>query len=180
MCAIKVHNQKSLCLAGGHPSMQAFISYAHDDYEEFERFNACLRPVARALNFEVWADRRLSPGDYWNERIASAIGNSDIHVLLMSIGFFNSDYIYDHELPAIAARCRSGALTTPVLVERCYWSAFVGVLMATPMTERGRLLPVKEWRRIDTGYTTACEQIASAIKDHFKRSPLTPFDWRRP
>ena len=108
----------------GHPELaltQAFISYAHDDHRAFEEFRACLKPVARAFSVDVWADKRLRPGHYWNHKIAEAIEASDIHILLMSVAFFGSDYIFDHELPAIAARCRIGALTIPVLIERCFW-----------------------------------------------------------
>lgn len=160
--------------------MQAFISYAHDDHRAFVEFRACLKPVARAFNIDVWADKRLRPGHYWNQKIADAITASDIHFLLMSNNFFGSDYIFDRELPAIAARCRGGALTLPVLVERCYWSAFVGELQAAPMSANGKLVPAKEWKPPRTGYATACEQIAAAIADHFKRVPATPFDWGRP
>ncbi len=157
--------------------MQAFISYAHDDHRAFADFRACLTPVARAFNFDIWADKRLRPGHYWNQKIADAINASDVHILLMSISFFNSEYIFDHELPAIAARCRAGGLTIPILIERCYWSAFVGVLQAAPMNAKGKLVPVSEWRPPRTGYSMACEQIAIAIRDHFNLAPATPFDW---
>jgi hypothetical protein len=160
--------------------MQAFISYAHSDHTAFEEFSACIKPVARAFKIDIWADKRLRPGHYWNQKIADAIKASEIHVLLMSNGFFGSDYIFDHELPAIAACCRDGALTAPVLIERCYWSAFVGVLQATPMTSRGKLLPTKEWKPTRTGFSTACEQIAIAIQDHFKVAPVSPFEWSGP
>ena len=159
---------------------QAFISYAHDDHRAFEEFNACLKPVARAFQFNVWADRRLRPGHYWDNRIKSEIEKSDIHVLMMSNGFFGSDYIFDHELPAIAERCRNGALTVPILIERCYWSAFVSRLQAAPMTDRGKLVPVRDWTPQRAGFACACEQMAKAVEDHFGRPPVTPFDWGKP
>jgi hypothetical protein len=159
---------------------QAFISYSHADHHEFNEFQAALKPVARAFNIDIWADKRLRAGQYWNQKIADAIEASNIHVLLMSIGFFSSDYIFDHELPAIAHQCRLGALTIPVLVERCYWSAFVGVLQAVPMNERGRLIPIKEWKPTRNGHSVACEQIAGAIKDHLHLPHATLFDWGKP
>ena len=98
--------------------MQAFISYAHDDYRAFTEFSACLKPVARAFGIDVWADKRLKAGHYWDARIKAAIDASDMYVLLMSTRFLASDYIFDHELPAIEARSRSGALTLPVVNKR--------------------------------------------------------------
>jgi TIR domain len=160
--------------------MQAFISYAHDDHRAFEDFNACLRPVARAFKINIWADKRLRPGHYWSKKIADAIDASDIHILLMSNSFFASDYIFDHELPAIVTRHQNGAMTAPVLIERCYWSAFVGMLQAAPINPKGKLVPTSEWKPLRTGFSTACEQIAVAIEDHFKIVPISPFSWRKP
>lgn len=160
--------------------MQAFISYAHDDHRAFDEFCVCLKPVARAFKIDIWADKRVRPGHYWNKKIAEAIEASDIHILLMSSCFFGSDYIYEDELPAIAGRHRDGALTAPVLIERCYWFAFVGVLQATPMTPKGKLLPAKDWKPPRMGFSTACEQIATAIQDHFKVAPVSPFKWSGP
>ncbi len=160
--------------------MQAFISYAHDDYRAFTEFSACLKPVARAFGIDVWADKRLKAGHYWDARIKAAIDASDMYVLLMSTRFLASDYIFDHELPAIEARSRSGALTLPVVLERCYWHAFLGVLQAVPMGDKGRLVPAKDWRPQRDGYCAACEQIAAAISDHFKIAPVSPFRWSGP
>ncbi len=161
-------------------SMQAFISYAHDDHRAFDEFCLCLKPVAKAFKIGIWADKRLRPGHYWRQEIADEIDASDLHILLMSNRFFGSDYIFDHELPAIAARCRGGALTIPVLLERCFWSAFVDLLQAAPMNAKGKLLPIQEWRPQRSGFATACEQIALAIEDHFKCAPTAPFDWGKP
>ena len=160
--------------------MQAFISYAHDDHPAFDEFTTCLKPVARAFGIDIWTDKRLRTGHIWNDKIGDAIAASDLLVLLMSTRFFGSDYIYDNELPAVAGRCRSGSLIAPVLVERCYWSAFVKVLQASPMTPRGKLLPANEWKPKRAGYSTACEQIAAAIEDHFKIKPSSPFKWSVP
>jgi hypothetical protein len=151
--------------------MQAFISYAHQDHRAFEEFCTCLKPVMRAFDIGIWADKRIDPGHHWGEKIADAVAASDIHIMLMSNGFFSSDYIFDHELPAIAIRHNDGALTLPILIERCYWSAFVGVLKVAPTSPRGKLIPANEWKPQRTGFVAACDQIAISIENHFKRTP---------
>jgi hypothetical protein len=160
--------------------MQAFVSYAHDDHHAFEEFRACLTPVARAFKIKIWADERLLPGDYWRQEIADAIAASQIHILLMSVGFFKSDYIFDHELPAIAARSRDGALTLPVLVEQCYWRLVGDALQAAPIGPRRKLVPVMKWRPRRDGHVAACEQIAGAIKSRFNLAPTPLVDWGKP
>jgi TIR domain-containing protein len=155
--------------------MQAFISYAHDDHRALENFSAHLKPVARAFKIDVWADKRISPGHHWNQKIRDAITASDIHILLMSNSFFCSDYIFDHELPAIVSRQQAGALTIPVLIERCYWSAFIGILQAVPMNPAGKLVPINEWKPHRRGFLAASEQIATSIQEHFGLAPASPF-----
>jgi TIR domain-containing protein len=159
---------------------QAFISYAHDDYRAFEEFHVRLKPLARLFKLNIWADKRLLPGDYWSSEIAAQIELSDIHVLLMSARFFGSDYILDHELPAIAARCQNGALTIPVLIERCVWYAFVSQLQVAPMDEKGRLVAIRDWKPQRTGFSSAYDQIAKAIEDHLHRPPATLLHWGKP
>jgi CheY-like chemotaxis protein len=51
----------------------------------------------------------------------------------VSPGFIASDYIYDHEIPAIKARHLKGALVLPVVLKRCMWQFIANALQALPM-----------------------------------------------
>ena len=159
--------------------IKGFISYAHDDHDALVNVRTHLKPIERQFNIDFWADNRIKPGDYWTHEIGQAIDDAAVHVLLASPGFFASDYIYKHELPAINSRYRSGALVMPVVVKRCCWAHELGSLQATPMNPRGRLLPVSEWRPRDHGYDAMRAQMVTAIQSHFKIDPLTP-DWTKP
>src|SRR5262245_46336128 len=99
--------------------MQGFISYAHDDYVAFDKMKTHLRAIERAFNIHFWADKRITPGNYWSTLIANAIETASVHVLLISPAFIGSDYIFDYELPAINAKCTRGDLVLPVVINRC-------------------------------------------------------------
>lgn len=159
--------------------MKGFISYSHEDHACFGAFQRHLRAIERSYGIEFWADKRITPGDYWSTKIATAIDEASVHILLMSPGFFASNYIYDHELPAIRAKHGSGDLVMPVIASRCQWANFVGVLQAAPMTSAGKPLAISEWKPKDNGHHAACEQLAKGIEAHFGIAP-TPLVWTKP
>jgi hypothetical protein len=157
--------------------MKGFISYAHDDHEAFNEMRVHLRAVERAFDIDFWADKRIVPGDYWTTVIADAIEAAQVHILLCSPAFICADYIFDHELPAINAKCAKGDLVLPVVIDRCAWSWTVGVLQAAPTDGRGKLVPIYEWIPPRHGFDAAREQIWSAVQK-FGVPPKPPFPWR--
>ncbi len=160
--------------------LKGFVSYAHGDHRACAKFRTHLRAVERALDVDFWADKRIRAGDCWNTEIARRIAEADVHLLLMSPGFFASDFIFDRELPAIAERCQRGALTIPVLMKRCSWEAFVAVLQVAPMNREGQLEAVADWKPRANGYDAAARQIGEAIQDRLARQPESPFAWVAP
>jgi len=160
--------------------LKGFISYAHDDHAAFEEMKTHLRAVERQFDLDFWADRRIKPGNYWSTKIADAIEAAQVHVLMFTPAFIRSDYIFDHELPAINDKCAKGDLVLPVVIDRCAWQVFVGTLQAAPMDPTHRLLPVLEWRPQRHGFDCAREQIGAAIAAQFGPPPKGPFSWGKP
>jgi hypothetical protein len=163
----------------GATMLKGFISYAHDDHAAFEEMRTHLRAIERAFGIELWADKRIAPGNYWSAKIADAIEAAEVHVLMFSPAFIGSNYIFDHELPAIDAKCARGDMVLPVVIHRCTWSWLIGVLQAAPVDRAGRLLPVFDWRPRANGFDAARDQIWSAMAARFG-IPKAPFPWGRP
>jgi len=126
--------------------LHGFISYAHQDHGSLAAVKTHLRSLERLFNIDFWADKRIKSGTTWRAEIERAIARSEIHLLLASPAFFDSDYIWDQELPAIKNRFAEGALVIPVILKRCCWEPFVGSLQAAPMSPAHILTPVVEWR----------------------------------
>jgi len=135
-----------------------------------------LKPVHKTLDVTFWADERIKPGEKWSDSIAGAIEAASIHLLIVSPGFLASDYILDVELPAIMKKYAHGDLVLPVIARRCMWQPFISVLQAMP-TERGRLVPVCEWKPQDIGFDRVREQAVQAICAHLGVDPALHFDW---
>lgn len=161
--------------------IRGFISYAKKDYWALETLLLHLKSVERALAGEVefWADKRIEPGDDWSERIETAIRDSKLHLMLVSAAFLASDYIRDHELPAINAKYIAGDLVVPIILRGCIWEPFVQPLQVVPAA-RGRIVPICDWSPRDNGFHAAAAQILQVIRSHFSVSIGTGLDWRRP
>jgi hypothetical protein len=104
-------------------SKNIFISYSHGDMAEFnwlDQLTMYLAPVGLQGKIDIWDDRRISTGRKWKEEIDHALAAADAAILLVGPGFFASDFIISHELPALlnAARLRGVALY-PLVIGYC-------------------------------------------------------------
>jgi hypothetical protein len=166
-------------MRGAAPLCEGFISYAHEDHETLIELQKHLKPIERGFGIKFWADKRIVAGDYWRTEIAEAILRAEVHVLIVTPAFFDSDFIWEHELPAIHKKYEAGDLVLPVIAKRCMWENFLGPLQAVP-SENGRLRPVIEWRPRTNGFDAVRQQSVPALEAHLGRAPKTPLKWKRP
>ena len=158
--------------------MKGFISYAHEDHMALKAVQKHMAPFKHLFGLKFWADKRINGGEFWSEKIAKAIDEASIHLLLASPAFFQSDFIFDYEIPAIQKKFEQGDLVIPIIVSRCCWEAFLGPLQAVPTDATQRLLPVRDWSPQDNGFDASRAQVQAAIEAHFKSKP-TGLDWKR-
>lgn len=144
-----------------------FISYAHDNHSEFETIYGLLKQLKRNYGFDFWGDVRLKAGDHWNDEIARRIEDAKVFALIVSGKFFESDYIFDKELPAIRdQRINRNALVLPIVLEPCGFEAFVGGLQPVPCGEKAntrRVVPITKWKPTKAGYNAMREQIEDSL-----------------
>ena len=80
-----------------------FISYARADQANgkwADRLLAQLRAVP-ALRVRAWHDSEIEAGDQWRAEIDDALARARVAVLMVGPGFFNSEFITDHEMPPL-------------------------------------------------------------------------------
>jgi Leucine-rich repeat (LRR) protein len=150
--------------------IRGFISYAHADVTDVSRLDVHLRATERLLPVSFWRDQRnLRTGHSLSGEIATAISASHVFVLVVTPDFFNSDYIFEHELPAIRKRVEDiNGLLLIVVVRKSRWKEFVGQgdLVAAPLDKAGQLVPARDWPKED-GFNAAGEQCHQAIKARY-------------
>jgi len=87
-----------------------FISYSRADSAWRERFERSLKLATYRADLKVWSDQGIEVGSRWDTQIEDAIASSRVALLLVTYGFFESDYIAAEELGAILRRHELGGL----------------------------------------------------------------------
>jgi hypothetical protein len=94
-----------------------FVSYAHNDAADVERFRFVLAPLLKSspeFAFGEWTDHLILPGEHWREEINKALGDSHFGMLMVSPEFLASAFITQNELPALLAKAK----VVPVALHR--------------------------------------------------------------
>lgn len=86
--------------------VKVFISYARDDYQHMVRLASIIEKDIKKYQFQnyefdvfLWWDKKLTPGQKWNEEIEFEMRQADVVIFLVSKNFFKSKFILENEIP---------------------------------------------------------------------------------
>ena len=90
--------------------------------------------LKRNKKIDVWQDQECLAGEDWNRDIKDELVAADIILLLISVDFNNSKYIWEQELEVAMQRHeRDEARVIPVILRTCDWHDMpYGKLQALP------------------------------------------------
>src|SRR5262249_29173896 len=74
------------------PSLQIFIAAAPEDAPHSEQLERHLMPLVLGGCVETWSERRVVAGEDWKERLAAALDEAAIIVVLISADLIASDF----------------------------------------------------------------------------------------
>jgi TIR domain/Trypsin-like peptidase domain len=101
---------------------RVFISYAHKDERLKEELVAALAPLEREGRISVWHDAEIRPGAVWQSAILDELRSADLVLLLISVSFLASEFIYSIELRHALERHAAGDCTVvPIIVRPSDW-----------------------------------------------------------
>lgn len=140
-----------------------FISYAHEDEDLKKELDKYLKVLKRSSKVEVWNDRELVAGQEWDATIMSELDKANVILLLISVDFNASDFIWDKELASAMKRHEAGtARVVPIVLRRCEWSSLpYAKLQALPRDAR----PVMDYSNRDDAFTEIAVEIGRLV-DH--------------
>jgi hypothetical protein len=146
-----------LAQAAGSQSLKLFISYSHADELLKNELLKHLEPLKHLNLVESWHDRKLMPGEEWENAISKNLESANIILLLVSIDFINSKYCYDIELDrALELHAQQKNTVIPIILRNCLWqhTAFAK-LQALPKDAKA----VCSWTDKDEAFTNIAEGI---------------------
>lgn len=102
--------------------LSTFIIYAREDWEALEKFKKHLHLLVRCKELFVWYDGEILGGMEWDKEIKDKLDSADIVLLIITSSFFNSDYIFEVELPRAIERCDDNLCKIiPIIFTDCAW-----------------------------------------------------------
>ena len=140
---------------------KVFFSYSHVDEGMRDQLDKHLSMLKRNGVIETWHDRRIVPGERFDEAIDANLNAADIILLLISKDFLASDYCYSVEMNrALERNASAQAKVIPVILRACDWKdGPFGKLQALPKDAK----PVASWADVDAGYLDVVEGLKRAL-----------------
>ena len=143
--------------------LNIFLSYAHEDEAMKVQLDKNLVMLKKSGKIDVWQDRAIIAGGVWDENISNALATADIILLLISVDFNNSQYIWDKELKVAMERHeKKEARVIPVILRTCDWSEMpYAKLQALPTGAKA----ISSFADKDEAYTDVAKGIRMLV-DH--------------
>lgn len=148
--------------------LKTFIIYSHEDLPYKTGLEKFLRHLVRKGKIALWSDKEIKPGEYWDASIKLNLGEAEVILMLVSVDFYNSEYIQDTEFQRAKERFDKGeALVIPILVRYCPWKSYelIRELQALPSGARS----IDTWASIDQAFTDIAENLESAVDELLER-----------
>ena len=141
--------------------LNIFLSYAHEDEAMKIQLDRNLIMLKRSDKINVWQDRQIMAGQEWDDSIAKELASADIILLLISVDFNNSQYIWDKELKiAMERHEKNEARVIPVILRTCDWGDMpYAKLQALPTGAK----PISSFADKDEAYTDAAKGIRMVV-----------------
>jgi Flp pilus assembly protein TadD len=140
-----------------------FFSYAHKDEQLLIELKKHLSTLKQSGLINIWHDRDISAGTYWEQQIKIHLNEAQIILLLISSDFMDSDYCNGVEMQQALERHDLGkARVIPIILRYVSWKEGVlGKLQALPKDG----IPVKSWPDQDEALYNVTEGIRKVIEE---------------
>ena len=142
--------------------LKVFISYAHVDEDIKTELDKHLIGMKRSEKIAVWHDRKILAGEAWAPTIKKELEEAHIILLLISVDFNNSQYIWDKELAIALQRHGQGtARIIPIIARTCDWHDMpYAKLQALPTGAK----PITSFPDRDMAYTEIAKGIRAVVE----------------
>lgn len=147
-------------------SLKVFCSYSHKDEHLREELDKHLSPFIHSGLISTWSDRKILPGEVWDDEIKHNLKTADIILLLISADFLASKYCWEVEVnTAIERHKAKEACVIPIILRSVYWK-YPPLSLAQIQALPKNATPVmsSSWHNQDEAFTNVVEGIWNAVE----------------
>ncbi len=147
--------------------IKLFICYSHQDEAPFvEQFKKHISPLKDNGLVEEWYDRKILPGEDYQNQIDNNSEDADIICLFISVNFLFSVNCKKEKKKALELRKRKGISVIPIILSPCGWSddRDISKLLALPTDGK----PVMSFQNMDEAWYDVYNGLKKIIKKDTK------------
>jgi tetratricopeptide (TPR) repeat protein len=156
--------------------IKLFYCYAREDEALRDELHVNLAGLRRQYRLTNWHDRKILPGEKWEEAIDRHLSTADVILLLISPYFVDSDYCYGKEMQRALERHHAGdCCVIPILLRPTYWEdpPFSGIQMLPTDAK-----PITSWPDCYEAFHDVARGVNMTIKSLLaSRSRKTKEEW---
>lgn len=155
--------------------VKLFFSYSHRDENLRDELEIHLSSLKRQGIISTWHDRRIAPGDEFDNEISEYLNNANIILLLVSPYFINSDYCYEVEMKRAMEKHNIGdAVVIPVILHPCNWHDMAfGKILACPKDGK----PISKFPNMHDAFLDVTLSVKTAADNFIQSTPIVnPLD----
>ena len=151
--------------------MKLVYSYSHNDGDMRDEMEKHLAVLKRNGHIADWSDRRIVPGQDFQESIDRNIDSADIIVLLISADFFQSEACIQEMTKSLELEKTRRTIVLPVIVRPCDWkSSAIAHLLLLPTDGE----PITTWDDRDSAFLDVVNGIRKVIESHVSQVKVRP------
>ena len=154
--------------------IKLFYCYAREDKTFRDKLQTQLSSLNHRYRLTHWSDRKIVPGENWEQAINKNLDTADVILLLISPYFIASEYCYGKEMQRALELHRQGTCRIiPILLRPAQWEE-------TPLKDIQLLptnaKPITSWANRDDAYHDIVKGINYAL-ENLLLSRKTPEEW---
>lgn len=151
-----------------------FVSYSHKDKAYVDRIRVHLSPLVDWGQVDLWVDeQKIAAGDFWKEKIESALVDMKVGVAVVSADFLASEFIKQTEIPALLKAAEGGATILALILKPSLFRETALVRLQTVNTPDQPLIGVSEDEQ-ERIYVKLAQAVGTALirrqRDHAKET----------
>lgn len=146
--------------------LKLFISYSHTDEKEIVRFIKHIAPLKTNGLIENWYDRKIIPGQEFQDKIDNNLQDADIICLFISADFLSSNACMKEKENALKYKRTKGIAVIPIILSTCGWldDKDLSSLLALPIDGQ----PISDFTDSNKAWNIVYNGLKDVVKKELK------------
>ncbi|MCR4424456.1 MAG: toll/interleukin-1 receptor domain-containing protein [candidate division WOR-3 bacterium] len=147
--------------------LRLFISYSHQDEDPYvKEFKRHISTLENNALIEYWYDRKIIPGEDYQNKINNNLEDADIICLFISANFLSSKACMEEKNKALELKRKKCVAVIPIILSPCAWQDCNDISNLLALPRDG--IPISTFQSRDVGWLDVYEGIKKVVEQELK------------